>query len=700
MNNPVDYQVNDNIALISLNTPPVNSLGLTLRTELLKQFKAAEADKNIAAIVITGAGRFFCAGADVTEFDDGKALADPRIPAVFDEIDASSKPVIAAINGTALGGGLELALACDYRIVHPQAKLGLPEVSLGIIPGAGGTQRLPRVIGLEAASDMVLSGKPVSAAQAMKSGLVDQLATGEEFIAEAVDYARKVTADSPVGINSADLPVNCATDPINLLNKHLEKLHPQRNMAQLACVNALKAAATLPLKEGLKAEWAQFEQCNSAPQSRALQHLFFAERQATRIPGVDHKTPVRPIGSVAVIGAGLMGGGIAMNFANAGIPVQILEVREEALQKGLDVVKNNYQRSAARGRLSHEEAEMRSGLITGTLDYQDLADADLVIEAVFESMDVKRQVFSKLDEVCKPGCILASNTSTLDLDEIAAVTSRPEDVIGLHFFSPANIMRLLEIVRGAKTSDQVLVTAIQLAKTIRKQPVVVGVCYGFVGNRMVAPYSREAFRMLLEGAAPEQVDQALTDFGMAMGVVAMADMAGVDVGCAAAEANRDQWADDKTYQALQFRLKELGRLGQKTGRGVYLYEGRERINDPETVQLSIEIAEANDIKRRELDKEEALERCIFSLINEGARILEEGIAIRSSDIDLIYVNGYGFPAWRGGPMQYADEIGLDRVLTALNRYRKELGEYGELWFKPAPLLEKLASENRKFKDYQ
>ncbi len=693
------YQVENQVALITLNRPPVNSLGLEMRTRLLEEFRKAEADDNVKAIVVTGAGRFFCAGADVAEFDSGQALAEPLIPTVFNVMDASKKPVIGAVNGTALGGGLELALACDYRFVHPSARLGVPEVNLGIIPGAGGTQRLPRVIGLEAAADMVTSGKPITAQQAGKNGLADKVAEAGDFMEQALEYAQHVIRTEMPAKDCAELTVASETDPVEFLNKRLERLHPQRNMAQLACVNALKAAATLPLMAGLEEEWNQFLHCQAAPQSRALQHLFFAERQATRVPGVDPKQATREIKSVAVIGAGLMGGGIAMNFANAGIPVKLLEVKEDALERGLGVIKKNYERSASRGRFSHEEAEMRTSLITGTLNYEDLADADLVIEAVFESMDVKRAVFTRLDEVCKPGAILASNTSTLDLDEIANVTKRPEDVIGLHFFSPANVMRLLEIVRGKATSEQVLVTAINLAKTIRKQPVVVGVCYGFVGNRMVAPYSREAFRMVLEGASPEQADQVLMDFGMAMGVIAMGDMAGIDVGCAAALANQDQWTEDKAYQALQFRLKEMGRLGQKTGRGVYIYEGRERISDPESIELSVEIAREHGIARRELSKEEILERCMYSLINEGACILEEGIASRSSDIDLIYVNGYGFPAWRGGPMQYADEIGLEKVLGALNKYRKELGEYGEHWFKPSPLLEKLVAAGQSFKDY-
>ncbi|CAM3747746.1 3-hydroxyacyl-CoA dehydrogenase NAD-binding domain-containing protein [Parendozoicomonas haliclonae] len=696
MSTSVDYQKHDSIALMTLNCGPVNSLGLALRTELLNHFRSATEDESIKAIVITGSGRFFCAGADVTEFDNGKAFAEPRIPTVFDEIDRCPKPVIAAVNGTALGGGLELALACDYRIVHSKAQLGLPEVNLGIIPGAGGTQRLPRLIDLEPAARMIMGGKPVTAEEGKAIGLVDAISNSDEFVLGALTFAREQAARDPKGKNYENAVVNYDGDTDALLNRYLEKLHPQRNMAQLACVSALKAACKLPFAEGQKVEWEQFGQCHAAPQSRALQHLFFAERQATRVEGVSRTTQAREVGKVAVIGAGLMGGGIAMCFASAGIPVTLLELNDEALCKRMIALKASYQRSVDKGRLSQEQADRTMSLISSTSSYQDLADADLVVEAVFESMEVKQQVFRQLDDVCKPGCILASNTSTLDLDVIAACTARPSDVIGLHFFSPANVMRLLEIVRGKATAPEVLATALQVAKRIRKQPVVVGVCYGFVGNRMVAPYSREAFRMILEGAAPEQVDQALTDFGMAMGPISMGDMAGIDVGCAAAKANQHQWADDDSYQALQFALQEQGRLGQKTGAGVYRYKGREKINDPETIQLSIELAGQHAITRRELSSDEILERCLFSLINEGAHILEEGIAARASDIDLIYVNGYGFPAWRGGPMHYANEIGLDKVVARLNRYRTMLGAYGELWFKPAPLLERLAAAGKTF----
>ncbi|WP_062266224.1 3-hydroxyacyl-CoA dehydrogenase NAD-binding domain-containing protein [Endozoicomonas arenosclerae] len=696
MSNSVEYQQSGSVAVITLNDLPVNSLGLDLRTRLLELFRSAVADSSVTSILITGTGRMFCAGADISEFDNGKALTSPLIPEVFNEIDACPKPVVAGVNGAALGGGLELALACDYRYAHPDAKLGLPEVNLGIIPGAGGTQRLPRVTNLKVAMDVILTGKPIKAGKAERLGIVDRIATGSDFLTGAIEYTRVQT----VSKNSSDQIVDFKGNDRSHLEDMLKSLHPVREQSKLACAKALDIACTHNLEDGLKMEWALFKECHESPQSRALQHLFFAQRQATKVPGLEKTTLPRAIKSVAVIGAGLMGGGIAMNFANAGIPVKMLEVKKPALEKGLASIQSVYESAVRKEKMSHSQAEMCNSLISGTLDYQDLADVDLVIEAVFESMDVKRQVFSRLDEVCKPGCILASNTSTLDLNEIAAVTKRPQDVVGLHFFSPAHIMKLLEIVRGKETSNEALATALQVSRLIGKQPVVVGVCYGFVGNRMVAPYSREAFRMVLEGAAPEQVDQVLTEFGMAMGVISMGDMAGIDVGCAAAEANADEWKGDPSYQALQFKLKELGRLGQKTGHGVYIYQGREKINDPETITLSVELAEKHNIERREIGQDEIRKRCMYALINEGARVLEEGIANRSSDIDLIYTNGYGFPSWRGGPMQYADEIGLARVVAGLNHYRESLGEYGELWFKPAPLLERLAKEGKSFKDFQ
>lgn len=702
MTNPVIYAVDDGIAVISLNNHPVNSLGIHVRNAMQEYFDSALADPSVKAIVLASTKSVFSAGADISEFDSTDALSGSRLPDFCDELDESNKLIVAAINGAALGGGLELAMSADYRIALPGAKVSLPEILLGIMPGAGGTQRLPRLAGLATAARMIMTGSQVRTEDA-EGGLIDRVYRGDgEFITAAVDYARELLA--------AKAPLRSCTkttvDPSQIPDGFFESLREQYvnrrkggKRAYENAINAIEAACTKPFTEGIKIEHELFLECMGTADARAAQHLFFAERSALKIPGVDAKAPLRSIETVAVVGAGTMGAGIAMNFANIGIPVKILDMSEEGLERGLNGIRGQYERSVKRGRLTEEQLESRMALFQGVLDYADLADADLVIEAVFENMDAKINVFQQLDKTCKSGAILASNTSTLDLNEIALATSRPEDVVGLHFFSPANVMKLLEVVRGDKTSDDVLMTVIRLAQKIKKVPVVVGVCYGFVGNRMVAPYSREAFRMLLEGVTPDQVDSTLTRFGMAMGVVAMADLAGIDVGCMAAEANREEWSEDKTYQALQFKLQELGRLGQKTGRGVYIYKGREKIIDPEVEQLAESIARDNEVERRDINEQEVVERCMYMLINEGARILEEGIASRSSDIDLIYVNGYGFPAWLGGPMHYADEVGLDNVLAAINRYREELGEYGQMWFKPAALLEKLVAEGKSFKDF-
>jgi 3-hydroxyacyl-CoA dehydrogenase len=696
------YRTEGQVAVITLNLAPVNSLGLILRTDLLSAYEKATADESIKAIVIGSAAKVFCAGADITEFGTEQSFADPSLPYLCNLIEASAKPVIAAINGVALGGGLELAMAADYRIAHPKAKLGLPEVNLGIIPGAGGTQRLPRLANVGLAVEMITSGIPVNTDAALDAGLVDRIYDAEaeqSFESAAIEYASAlVDIDAPV-ISCESITMD-EVDGSFFEDQRLQLAKKKSGYyAPLKCVDAVEAATRLPLCEGLQREAEIFQDCANTPQARAQQHLFFAERAAGNIPGVDRRSPLREIKKVAVIGAGTMGGGIAMNFANAGIPVTLLEIKQEFLDNGLAKVRQNYEVPARRGRLTSAQVEDRMSLFTGSTDYSDLANVDLVIEAVFENMDVKKQVFTQLDKVCKPGCILASNTSTLDVNEIAEVTGRPQDVLGLHFFSPANVMKLLEVIKGDKTADDALLTTLKIAKIIKKVPVVVGVCYGFVGNRMVAPYSREAFRVILEGATPEQSDLALTNFGMAMGAVSMADMAGIDIGCMAAEANRESWQDDKTYQALQFKLNELGRLGQKTGRGVYLYEGRNKVSDPETLSLAQDIAMQNTIEQRDISEQEIVDRAILMLVNEGAHILEEGIAYRSSDIDLVYIYGYGFPAYRGGPMQFADELGLVEVVKRLKSYQVALGEYGERWFKPAPLLEKLVAEGKSLKDY-
>ena len=698
MSTAVLYEARDNIALLTLSNPPVNGLGLAVRQSLQTSLHKALLDDAIEAIVITGRGKLFCGGADISEFASGKAFDEPGLPGVLDEIDASSKLVVAAVNGAALGGGLELALSCDYRFVHPSASLGLPEVHLGILPGAGGTQRLPRHTGVQTALEMIVSGSPVRADKGLDAGIADRIAHGDDFLEEALQYARDLVEDGTPARNTADMNVDIedVDDQFFEQFRHSIARKTRGLFAPERCIQAVQAACSLPLKEGLMKEAELVMECMNSYQARAQQHLFFAERAAKKVPGVDPKTPTRPVEKVAVIGAGTMGGGIAMNFLNAGIPVTILEVQQDYLDRGLSVIRKNYEISAKRGRLRPEEVEQRMTLLTDTLDYEDLADADLVIEAVFESMEIKHKVFTQLDKICKPGAILATNTSTLDVNEIAAVTRRPQDVIGLHFFSPANVMRLLEIVRADQTADDVIVTTLKIAGAIKKVPVVVGVCYGFVGNRMLEPYTRETGRLLLEGATPEQIDKAACEFGMAMGPASMSDLAGIDVGFKARSGRPAEFDIGAGSKRVADRLYELGRYGQKTQRGYYLYEGRDQKPDPEVIAICVEFAQELGITRREIADQEIIERLFFTMIDEGARILEEGIASRASDIDIIYCNGYGFPIGRGGPMQYANEVGLDRVLAGLEKYREQLGEYGRECFQPSGLLKKLAAEGRTF----
>lgn len=702
MTDLVTYRLEGNVAVITLNNLPVNSLGHALRTGIFNAYQQATADTAVEAIVLASAGKIFSAGADITEFGSEQSFSEPNLPTLCNSIEESQKPVIAAVNGMALGGGFELVLAADYRIALPSTKVGLPEVNLGILPGTGGTQRVPRLAGPKLAVEMITSGAPINAAKALGAGLLDRVCdAGADLLGAAIAYARELLENQAPLRSCADLSVDTRELPDNFFNDFRKSIARKTRgyYAPERCIQAVEAACELPLAEGLEREAELFKECSDTPQARAQQHLFFAERASSVIPGVDRKAPLRDVKKVAVIGAGLMGGGIAMNFVNAGIPVTLLDMNAEGLERGLGNIRKNYEISAKRGRLTQEQVEANMALFTGTTEYSDLGDVDLVIEAVFENMEVKKKVFATLDGVCKPGCIMASNTSTLDVNEIAAVTERPQDVLGLHFFSPANVMKLLEIIKTDTTADDVLMTTVKLAQKIKKVPVVVGVCYGFVGNRMVAPYSREAFRVILEGATPEQSDTALTNFGMAMGAVSMGDMAGIDIGVMAAEANKSEWEADKTYQALQFKLKEMGRLGQKTGRGVYIYEGRDKLNDPETVDMARAIANEHNISQRDITEQDVVERTILMLANEGAKILDEGIAYRSGDIDLVYIYGYGFPAYRGGPMQYADELGLTKVVEILNKHREQLGAYGDMWFKPAPLLVRLAAEGKSFKDF-
>ncbi|MDH4580727.1 3-hydroxyacyl-CoA dehydrogenase [Pseudomonas sp. BN415] len=695
MSTLVNYRVEDGLALIGLARPPVNALGQPLRAAILDACERAAADTAVRAIIFHGEHGLFCAGADITEFGTEASFAAPDLPGLLVRLTQIDKPLIAAIGKLALGGGLELALACGYRIGEPTARLGLPEINLGLLPGAGGTQRLPRLIGVEPALDMMISGQPVNARSALEFGLLDRLAaSADSLLVEACYFARELLAQNAPAHRTSHFanPVDSITANFFSQFRTANESRWKHRLAPRLVLAAVEAACTLPLTEGLARESALFKEAEASAQSAALRHVFFAEREAGRIPGIAADTPLRPIERVAVIGAGTMGGGIAMNFANAGIPVKLLELKAEALDRGLTQIRKNYEISLKRGKLSEAQLEQRMKLLQGTLDYADLADADLVIEAVFEKMEIKEQVFRTLDQVCKPWAILASNTSSLDVDAIAAVTQRPKDVIGLHFFSPANVMRLLEVVRGKATAPDVLATTMKVAKRIGKLPVVSGVCFGFIGNRMLEPYNREAHRLVLEGATPAQVDSVLTGLDLNMGVLSMTDLAGVDVNFLVRDANRAATAHDPSYHIVGNELYKLGRYGQKAGRGFYLYEGRERKDDPEVPELAARIADELGVTRRsDISTQEIHDRCLFMLINEGIQLLDEGIALRASDIDLVWINGYGFPAHLGGPMHYAEQLGLDKVLAGIRHYRQTLGEYGEMWFQPAPLLERLVA---------
>ncbi len=690
-----------NIALVMMQNPPVNALSQSVRVGLLEEIGAALQDDSIQAIVLSSEQALFSGGADISEFSSGKF--EPPLPEVLELIEQASKPVVAVLNGPAFGGGLELALACHYRVTFSDNKIGLPEVKLGILPGAGGTQRLPRLAGVAKALDMIVSGNPV-AAKSVK-GVFDLLVDEPTQLKDkAIEFVQSSISQGCPIKRTCDVEIDCATAPAELFAQYRQGIAKQARgfFSPERCIQAVEAAVTLPLKEGLVREGELFMECMKSPQARAQQHFFFAERAAGHVADFDKSTPTRDIRKVGIIGAGTMGGGIAMNFANVGIPVVMLELKQDALDKGLAVIRRNYENSAKKGKLTAEQVEQRMALLTGTTEYSGLADVDLVIEAVFEKMEVKKAVFKQLDEVCKPGAILASNTSTLDLNEIATATSRPEDVIGLHFFSPANVMKLLEVVKGDKTSAEVIKTSMNLAKQIRKVAVLVGVCFGFVGNRMIEPYGRESNRLMLEGASPEHVDKVIYDFGMPMGPFTMGDMAGLDIGYFVRQSRQEFIAHDPSYCVVANRLVEDGRVGLKVGKGVYLYEEGQRtpIPDPAVMDIAKQEAEKLGIAQRDISDQEILERCIFPLINEGAHILQEGIAAKSSDIDVIYVYGYGFPVYRGGPMQYADEIGLDTIYQAMCKYRDKLGEYGKAWFEPAPLIKQLAEQGKKFSDFK
>lgn len=687
------YAVSGHTAVITLNKPPVNSLGLALRRSLLADFDRAIEDPSVQAIVLTGSRTAFSGGADINEFGSPMAHAEPNLWTLISAVENSSKPVIAAINGTCVGGGLELSLAAHFRVAAATARIGLPEVKLGLLPGAGGTQRLPRVIGVESAANLICKGELVLAATFKDTPLFDAVVDGDP-LEEALALAEKVVAekrplrrvrDIRIDYPNQEFFLNFARNMVSAMSKHFP--------APLKCLDAIEAAVTKKsFADGMRVEGELFLQLMQTAESRALRHLFFAERAAPHIADIGDDTPVRKIERIGVIGAGTMGCGIAMNFLNAGMAVTLLETEQEALDRGIATIRNNYEGALKKGKLTKEKFEQRLGLLNGTLDYADLAAADLIIEAVFEEIGVKEQVFRKLDEIAKPGAILASNTSTLDLNRIAAFTRRPQDVVGLHFFSPANVMKLLEIVRGAQTGKDVLATVMGIAKKIRKVAVVSGVCDGFIGNRMIEHYARMAGQLLEEGATPWQVDQALEKFGMAMGVFRMSDLAGNDIGWSIRK-RRYVEAPEIKYSAFADRLCEQGRCGQKTGKGWYLYEAgrRDAIPDPEVEQMLHDYRAEKGIVARKISDEEIVERCIFALINEGARIIEEGIVARASDIDMVYLTGYGFPMHRGGPMLYADEVGL---YTVARRTRQFAQESGDKFWEPAKLIaDKAAAGN-------
>jgi 3-hydroxyacyl-CoA dehydrogenase len=656
----------DDVLVVTANHPPVNALSTAVRAGLVDAIDAAEADEAVKAVVIAAEGRTFFAGADITEF--GKPGRDPSLPTVVDRIERSAKPVVAAIHGTALGGGLEVALGCHYRVAVASAKLGLPEVKLGLIPGAGGTQRLPRVVGVANALPMIVSGEPISATKAASIGLVDKIVEEGRLVEEAIVFARAVAArpDHPVASRRDDQVAG--VDPEIFAEFRKANARRLRGFeAPEACIEAVEAAVALPYAEGAQRERELFASLMSGTQSKALRHRFFAERAAGKIDGLPADTQLLDIRRVGIIGAGTMGGGIAMNFLSAGIPVTIVEREQGPLERGVSLIRKNYEATAAKGRLTREEVEQAMGRLADTLEFEQLAECDLVIEAVFELMEVKQDVFRRLDAVVKPGAILATNTSYLNVDEIAAVTRRPESVIGLHFFSPANVMKLLEVVRGAKTSPSVLATCMALARRIGKVAVVAGVCHGFIGNRMLAARQREANALLMEGARPVEVDQVLLDFGFPMGPFQMADLAGLDIGWDPAKSNSS---------TLREVLCEAGRRGQKTGKGFYDYdEKRNRTASAEVDAMIGAFAAKSGKEQRTIGREEILERLLYPMINQGALILEEGVAQRASDIDVVWLNGYGWPAWTGGPMFWADTIGLKKVVAGLEEYSPRMEEF-------------------------
>ena len=682
INDVTNLDINENIAILTLNSPPVNALSANVREGLDIGIKAAIANNNVEAIVLICDGRTFIAGADISEF--GKEPKGPSLFEVQEELENSPKPIIAAIHGTALGGGLEVALTCHYRIAVPSAKCGLPEVSLGLLPGAGGTQRLPRLVGVEQALKMVTSGTHLSADKCLKSGLIDKMASENQLLEDSTSFAKEIIANNrPLKkVRDMDEKVIAARGN-NQLFSDFRKSIARKTRGFLAPeynIQCIEAAVNKSFDEGIKVERDLFLKLVTGNQSAAQRYFFFSQRQVAKIPDIPRETEKLKIDEVGIIGAGTMGGGIAMNFANANIPVTIVEQNQERLDKGIGIIRKNYENTASKGRISIEDVEKRMSLINGDVSINSLSEKDLIIEAVFENMDLKKEIFSKLNTVAKNGAILATNTSGLDINEIASTTDRPENVIGLHFFSPANVMKLLEVVRGEKTSNEVIATSMAMAKSIGKIAALVGVCPGFVGNRILAQRQREANKLILEGALPWDIDDALFDFGFPMGPFAMSDLAGLDIG----------WNKETSRgETIREKLCENDRFGQKSGKGFYIYdENRNKSSDPEVEELIINFAQEKQIKRRSINKEEIIERCLYPMINEGFKILEEGMAIRASDIDIIWINGYGWPVYEGGPMFYGNLIGFEKILEWLKKMEEEYGAD----FTPSPYLEKVVKE--------
>ena len=697
-----EYKVIGDVAVITLTNPPVNGLGFATRIGITDGLAKANGDQAIKSIVLTGAGKAFSGGADIKEFGTPKALQEPNLLSVILSLEASAKPIVAAIHSVCMGGGLELALGCHYRIAAPGTSVALPEVKLGLIPGAGGTQRLPRVLGVETALNMIVSGEAVKSellASLPGQKLFDKLASApESLMDEAVEFARSVAGKTGDALPLVrNLPCKHAQgDAYFQFAKNMVAGMSKNYPAPLKCVEAVQAATTMKFDAGMAEERRVFTALMFTPESLALRHLFVAERAASKIPDVADDTPQRSVKSVGVIGAGTMGGGISMNFLNAGVPVKILEMKQDALDRGIATIKKNYESQVKKGKLKQDKYDQRMAMLTTTLSYDDLKDCDLIIEAVFEELGVKEAVFKELDRVAKPGAILASNTSTLDVDKIAAFTKRPQDVVGMHFFSPANVMKLLEVVRGKATAKDVLATVMGVAKKIKKTAVVSGVCDGFIGNRMIEQYSRQAGFLIDEGATPQQVDKAVEKFGFAMGPFRMGDLAGNDIGWAIRKRRATERADMK-YSRTADKLCELGRFGQKTGAGWYDYQAGKRDAIPSKIVLDLIEQHRKDegITPRQISDEEIVQRLVYSLVNEGAHILEDGIASKSGDIDMVYLTGYGFPIFRGGPMHYASQVGLFNVSESMKRFAKNPRDDANFW-QPAPLIQKLVAEGKSF----